>query len=101
YGYFDSIKRDRFFDVIVPLLPETAQIKIRNIQDDSSIILHEKWTLMSDILQDTYNQLDKNNRQKLFSTINEKLYEYDTKLQEESRKTIIHKISLDQKNLEY
>ena len=101
YAYFDSIKRDRFFDVIVPLLPEAAQIKIRNIQDDSSIVLHEKWTLMSDILQDTYNQLDKNNRQKLFSTINEQLYEYDNKIQEESRKTIIHKISLDQENLEY
>ena len=45
--------------------------------------------------------MDKNNRQKLFSIINEKLYEYNNKIQEESRKTIIHKISLDEENLEY
>jgi uncharacterized secreted protein with C-terminal beta-propeller domain len=101
HGYFDSMKRDRFFDVIVPLLPEHVQLKIHEIQNDSSIDWHDKWIIVSDILQDTYNTMDKNNRQKLFSIINEKLYEYDNKIQEESRKTIIHKISLDEENLEY
>lgn len=100
-GYFDSVKRDRFFDVIVPLLPEHVRLEINRIQNDSSIDWHDKWVTVSEILQDTYNKMDKSNRQKLFSTINEKLYEYDNKLQEESRKTIIHKISLNKENLEY
>ena len=101
HGYFDSMKRDRFFDVIVPLLPEQVQLQIHEIQNDSSINWHDKWIIVSGILQDTYNKMDKNNRQKLFSIINEKLYEHDNKIQEESRKTIIHKISLDEENLEY
>lgn len=101
HGYFDSVKQDRFFDVIVPLLPEHVQFQIRQIQNNSSIDWHDKWMTVSDILQDTYNNMNKNNRQKLFSTINQKLYEYDNKIQEESKKTIIHKISLDEENLEY
>lgn len=101
HGYFDSVKRDRFFDVTVPLLPEQVQSKIYEIQNYSSIDWHDKWIMMSEILQDTYNKMDKSNRQKLFSAINEKLYEYDNRMQEESRKTIIHKISIDEENLEY
>jgi len=101
HEYFDSAKRDRFFDVIIPLLPEQVQFKIHEIQNDSSIDWHDKWITVSEILQDTYNKLDKNNKKKLFSTINKKLYQYDNKIQEESRKTIIHKILLNNENLEY
>ena len=100
-GYFDSMKRDRFFDVIVPLLPEDVQLEVHEIQNDPSIDWHDKWITVSDTLQDTYNKMDKNARQKLFSAINEKLYEYDNKMQEDSRKTVIHKILLDKENLEY
>ena len=101
HGHFDSTKRDRFFDVIVPLLPDDIQLEISKIQNDPSIDWHDKWMAVSEILQDTYNKMNKSDRQRLFSMINEKLYEYDTKLQEDSRKTIIHKISLDKENLEY
>ena len=101
HRYFDSVKRDRFFDVIVPLLPQQVQSQIIEIQNDPTIDWHDKWILVSEVLQDTYNNMDKNQRQKLFSTINQKLFEYDNKLHEESRKTIIHKISLDNENLDY
>ncbi len=47
HGYFDSVKRDRFFDVIVPLLPEPVQSKINGIQNDSSIDWHDKWITVS------------------------------------------------------
>ena len=101
HGYLESMERNRFFDVIVPLLPESAQTKISEIKDDPSVDWYEKWIMISDILQDTYNQLDKSNKQRLFSTINEKIYQYDHKMQEESRKTVVHKISLDEDNLQY
>ncbi|MCH9658392.1 beta-propeller domain-containing protein [archaeon] len=100
-GYFDSVKRDRFFDVIVPLLPERAQLEINGIRNDPSVVWHDKWIMVSETLQDTYNKMDKSDRQKLFSAINEKLYEYDNKMQEESRKTVIHKISINKEHLEY
>ena len=100
HGYLESMERQRFFDVIVPLLPESAQEKISEIKN-SKADWHEKWIMISDILQDTYNNLDNTSKKRLFATINEKIYEYDQKLQEESRRTVIHKISLDGQNLQY
>ena len=101
HGYLESMERQRFFDVVVPLLPESAQDKISEIKDNSSLDWYERWIMISDILQDTYNQLDKTSKKRLFSEINKKIYQYDQKIQEESRRTVIHKISLDENNLEY
>ena len=56
---------------------------------------------MSDLLQDTYNALDDNSRDRLFSEINKKLYEYDNMIQELSLKTAIHKIIIDGLDLKY
>jgi uncharacterized secreted protein with C-terminal beta-propeller domain len=45
--------------------------------------------------------MSQNQKEKLFDKIREALVEYDTRIQEESRKTIIHKISIDEANLDY
>ena len=97
----DSVKRDRFFDVVLPLLPQTVQQQIRDIQSDSSLGWNEKWNMISELLQDTYNLLDSDSRKKLFSEINKRLYEYDHMINEQSMRTAIHKIVLDGIDLEY
>ena len=40
---YDTMKKARFFDVIVPLLPKDIQDKIKSIQNDSSLDSREKW----------------------------------------------------------
>jgi len=45
--------------------------------------------------------MDKNEKEKLFEKIREALNEYDIKIQEDSRKTIIHKISIDEDKIKY
>ena len=100
-GYFDDVKRDRFFDVVVPLFPEHTQQKIREIQNDSSLDSNQKWIAVSELLQDTYNTLDDDSRDRLFSEINKRLYEYDNMVHELSIKTAIHKIALDGIDLKY
>ena len=100
-GYFDSVKRDRFFDVVVPLFPELTQQKIREIQNNSSLDWNQKWLVVSELLQDTYNALDDTSRDWLFSEINKRLYEYDNMIQELSLKTAIHKITIDGLDLKY
>jgi len=101
FGFYENSSRDRFFDVVVPLLPNNIQDEIKAIQNDSSINSSTQWIKISELMQKSYNEMDKNDKEELFEKIKEALNEYDTKIQEETRKTIIHKISIDEGEIEY
>ena len=101
FGFYENSSRDRFFDVVVPLLPDEVQDKIKAIQRDSSLSSARQWAEISEVLQDSYNQMSQGEKERLFDKIREALAEYDARIQEDSRKTIIHKISIDEENLEY
>lgn len=101
YGFYEDSARDRFFDVVVPLLPSEVQEKIKEIQNDPSLDSASEWSNIAEVIQDSYNQISKDQREKLFDEIREALSEYDARIQEESRKTIIHKISIDEDKLDY
>ena len=101
FGFYENSSRDRFFDVVVPLLPNDIQDEIKAIQNDSSMNASTKWIKISELMQKSYNEMDKNDKEKLFEKIKEALNEYDVKTQEETRKTIIHKISIDEDKIEY
>jgi uncharacterized secreted protein with C-terminal beta-propeller domain len=101
FGFYENSSRDRFFDVIVPLLPDHIQEQIKAIQKDSSINSSTQWMKISELMQKSYNEMDKKDKEKLFEKIKEALNEYDVKVQEESAKTIIHKISIDNDKIEY
>ena len=101
YGFYDNSAKDRFFDVVVPLLPKVVHDKVKEIQNDDSLDSVVEWSQIAEVIQDSYNQMDKNQKDKLFDTIREALSEYDARIQEDSRKTIIHKISIDEDKLEY
>ena len=101
FGFYENSSRDRFFDVVVPILPNSLQDEIELIQDDSSINSSAKWTKISDLMQKSYNAMDKNDKEELFEKIRESLNEYDIRIQEDTRKTIIHKISIDEDKIEY
>ena len=101
FGYYENSSRDRFYDVIVPLLPNDIQDEIKNIQNDSSLNSSEQWVKISELMQNSYNEMDKADKEELFEKIREALNEYDAKIQEENRKTIIHKISIDEDKIEY
>jgi inhibitor of cysteine peptidase len=98
---YELMQKERFFDVIVPLLPEDTQDKIKSIQDDSTLDSREKWRQVSKVLQDTYNGMSKEEKDKLFSKIQDAIIEYDSKWQDNTRRTVIHKIALDEGNLKY
>jgi len=101
FGFYENSSRDRFFDVVVPLLPNDIQDEIKSIQNDSSLSSSEQWTKISDLMQNAYNEMDKNEKEKLFEKIKDALNEYDRKIQEDTRKIIIHKISIDEDKIEY
>lgn len=101
HGFYENSSRDRFFDVVVPLLPNDIQNEIKSIQKDSSINSSTQWVKISELMQKSYNGMDKKDKEELFEKIREALNEYDAKIQEETRKTIIHKISIDEDKIEY
>ena len=101
YNYYDTISEDRFFDVVVPLLPKDVQDKIRTIQNDTSLDAYTKWIQVSNLLQDTYNKLPKDEKEKLFTQIQTALEEYDARIQSDVSRTVIHKIGLDNGSLKY
>ena len=101
FGFYESSSRDRFFDVIVPLLPTDIQEKIKAIKNDVSISSSLQWIKISELMQRSYNEMDKNEREELFDKIKEALNKYDAKIQEETNKTIIHKISINEDKIEY
>ena len=101
FGYYENSSRDRFFDVIVPLLPESIQNEIEMIDRAAWESEYAKWNAISELMQDSYNNMDKNEKEVLFEKIREALNEHDAKIQEENRKTIIHKIAIDEDKIEY
>lgn len=101
FGFHEDSSRDRFFDVIVPSLPASVQDEIKSIQSDSSLSSAQQWSMISEVMQNSYNQMDKVQKDKLFEDIKEALIEYDTKIQKDTRKTIIHKIAIDEEKIEY
>ncbi len=100
YTYYQTKTKEKFFKVVVPLLPEDVQRKIKSIEE-SDLDAHEKWSKISELLQDTYNMMPKEQREKLFNAIQKALEEYDAKNVQETQRTMIHKIGMDRLALKY
>ena len=101
YGYYEILKKNSFFDVVVPMLPKDIQAKISQVENDSSLDWNQKWILISDLLEDTFNQLPQGQKEKLIQEIEKNVYEYEARVRESLQSTVIHKISLDKDKLEY
>ena len=99
--FYENSAQNRFFDVIVPLLLNEIQNEIKLIQNDSTLSSSTQWIQISELMQKSYNEMDKNEKEKLFEKIKNALNEYDVKIQEDARKTIIHKISIDEEKIKY
>ena len=101
FGFYENSSRDRFFDVVVPLLPKSIQDEIKLIEDAEWESASAQWNAISELMQKSYNEMDKKSKEELFDKIRDALNEYDRKIQEDTRKTIIHKISIDDEKIEY
>ncbi len=101
YNYYQNLEKDRFFNAILPSLPQDVQEKIKGVISDGAIPQQEKWNMVSDLLQDAYNKLSSSDRSKLFQKIQSAISEYDSKIQEQTLRTVVHKISINDISLKY
>jgi len=101
YYYYERHNEERFFDVVVPLLPSDVRSKIEQIKDESSLNSYQKWDKISTVLEEMYNNMDENGKRDLTEEIQEAIEEYEIKLEVERRKTVIHRIKIDKGNIDY
>lgn len=101
YRYYEQYSEERFYDVIVPLLPSDARNKINGIRDDSSLSADEKWDRIASVLEDMYNAMDESGKNDFVERMQEAIQEYELKKDEERRRTVIHKIAIDDGSMEY
>ncbi|MEW6603697.1 MAG: beta-propeller domain-containing protein [Thermoproteota archaeon] len=101
YHYYQTNTRDRFFEVVVPLLPEGVQDEIRDIESTDDLSPSEKWDKVSELLQDTYNRMSESERNRLFEDIREALAAYDERMAKETQTTVIHKIAIGSEGINY
>ncbi len=101
WGYYEEESELRFYDVAVPLLPGDVQGKIKEIRDDDSLNSYEKWQQISDVIEGMYNSMDEEKKKRMIKDIQEALNEHEAKLQQERQKTIIHRIAIDNGQIDY
>lgn len=111
----EQAARERFFNVIVPLLPGNIQDQIYNatqmhaqgakygdgattpsIQDSK-----KEWGVIESILQVYYNGLDIAERDDIMERIREALLSYDSDVMREQTRTVIHKVSINESMIDY
>lgn len=101
----DDYDRQRFTEVVVPLLEGELKDEINNVLR-TKMSEDAQWEKISAILSEFYNDVQDNEElqdryQNMFSEIQEALDEYDTKQLLENSKTVIHKINVDNGELDY
>ena len=97
----EETDEDRFFDVIVPLLSDSVQIQIRAILNDTELDKDERWSKIASAMQDSYNKMSADDRDKLFEEIKNATSEYENNTMQDLINTIIHKIEIDGSDINY
>jgi inhibitor of cysteine peptidase len=91
---------DRLIDAAKPLLPAGVSLQITQIQNSDSSRT-EKMQQIAEVFQDYYNSLSEDEKQDLMARFEEALQKVYEDLAKETQKTVIHKISIDNGNIEY
>lgn len=97
--------KERFTDVVVPLLPEDLKADVLAAYESKNTE-EEQWQQVSIILATFFKEFEEDEKrydelEEAFDKIADALEEYDTKKELEEKKTIIHKIGLDNGKITY
>ncbi len=99
-SYYEAEREERFYNIVVPQLPEDVQDKINAIKN-SKLNSYEKWDNISSILEEAYNRMDEKEKQNYTKNVEKAIEEYEVKIAQEREKTVIQKIKIDKGDIEY
>lgn len=105
YGNNQGYDKERFYDVIVPLLKGSLKTDIDAIISENTDE-EAKWVKISAVLSDFYQKAAKDQDMEeeysdMVESIQDGVDEYDTKKEMENRKTIIHKLEIKEGMINY
>ncbi|MGY5142534.1 MAG: beta-propeller domain-containing protein [Nitrosopumilus sp.] len=100
YRFYQDLAKEKFFEVILPFFSNEIQAQINVIYENDKTD-SEKWAEISEIIESQYDKMNKQEKEELFKKINLEISKFDARVQQEFNKTIIHKISIDETNLQY
>lgn len=92
YWRYEQDKEARFYEAIVPELPEEVQSKINALSQEDS---YKRWQEIALILQEMYDGLTEREEQDLVKELQIAAEEWEYKKELERSKSIIHKIQID------
>lgn len=101
YNYYETASEDRFYNAVVPLLPQGIQVKINSIRNDDSLDKQQIWGRISTELENMYNKMDKAEKENFVQKMQNALEEYDQRQQAERMKSVIHRIQIKDGKIEY
>jgi len=101
YRYYYDQYEEIFYKVVVPLLPSSVKGKINDIKNNDELSSYEKWEQISSIIEDMYNEMDEKEKEVFIDKVNEEVTAYKIKQEIEHRKTVIHRIKIEDGNIKY
>lgn len=96
YDFYDRI----LDEAVIPAVSVQEQVKISAIRD-SNVTKYEKMQQISKSLQDYMSSLGPENGAQVMKTIQDNVQKVQIEISKEMEKTIIHKISISNGNIEY
>lgn len=107
YAYAETEQQKRFYELVVPLLPEDVQQQITALPGAESATggttkstneptetSAATWDATSDVLDAMYQNMTEEEKEELLVKIEEAINEYEIAQEQERRKTVIHKIGI-------
>ncbi|MBI2549530.1 beta-propeller domain-containing protein [Candidatus Woesearchaeota archaeon] len=98
YAYAETEQQKRFYEVVVPLFPEDVQQQITTIRDaepETNETSTASWDEISNVLDAMYQNMTEQEKEELLTKIEDAITEYEITQEQERRKTIVHKIGID------
>jgi uncharacterized secreted protein with C-terminal beta-propeller domain len=101
----DNDNRDRFVNVVVPLLQGDLKTQVQAIID-KGLTQEEEWNQISTVFNQFYTTLNSDGNlqssyDKMFANIEDALNEYDAKKAVDQSKTVIQKLSIKDGKIDY
>ncbi|MCA9497052.1 MAG: beta-propeller domain-containing protein [Nanoarchaeota archaeon] len=101
YWYYDQESMEGFFEVVVPILPLEYKEKFENFKNTEFDSIRSQREMIVEILDEMYSSLSDKERDKLEKEVREVLSDYKEKKAIERDRTIVHKIAIDDGDIEY
>ncbi len=93
-------QEDKFFSIVVPVLPNHIQNALEDIREKYADP-YERTQQIYATYQDLFNQLSDAEKKQVRDDVTKALADYEEQLQEERQKTFIHRFSLDKTAIDY